>query len=64
MCVYVLSEVNAFPDCILDKCLGQVLQLVPYPSDYFFLYLVLLSIIMFFIHIFFFKYLKYFIQSL
>lgn len=29
-----------------------------------FLYLVLLSIIMFFIHIFFLKYLKYFIQSL
>lgn len=28
-------EVNALPDCILNKCLGQVLQVVLYPSNCF-----------------------------
>lgn len=31
-------EVNALPDCILNKCLGQVLQVVLYPSNCFFFF--------------------------
>ena len=33
--MYLSCEVNALPDCILNKCLGQVLQVVLYPSNSF-----------------------------